>query len=78
MTVYSVPVVQYIAKGTSTGTGADQTLASGLSAAPDIVSVVPFSSDASVHVWAHDDTGSFNVHAQMSDGKGFNWTVIIF
>ena len=57
--------------GSSTGTGAEQTIAHGLIAAPSKVVIVPTVTDGLVvKVWA--DTA--NIYPTVTSGKAFNWS----
>jgi hypothetical protein len=57
--------------GSSTGTGAEQTIAHGLGVTPTAVIVTPTATGATVtNVWA-DAT---NIHVTVTDDIGFNWS----
>lgn len=56
--------------GTSTGTGAEQTIAHGLVGVPDRVNFVPTVTGATVSGWWADAT---NIYVTVTSGKTYNW-----
>jgi len=61
-------------RGTGTGNGAEQTIAHGLSAQPNMVSVVPDVTGATVSgVWA-DAT---NIYCTVTNLKAYHWSAKI-
>jgi hypothetical protein len=59
--------------GTSTGTGAAQTIAHGLAAKPTMVSIVPDATGTSVSVYA-DAT---NIYPTVTNAKTYSWSVML-
>ncbi len=60
--------------GTSEGTGSNQQIAHGLGASPNMVSIVPTASGASVTGLYVDST---NINVTVTNGKGFNWSAAV-
>lgn len=58
-------------RGSSTGTGSEQTIAHGLVAAPSKVVIVPTETGATVSATWADAT---NIYATVTTGKAFNWS----
>lgn len=63
-----------ISTGTSEGTGADQTIAHGLGASPNLVSIVPTASGTSVTGLYVDST---NIHVTVTSGKAYGWVAAV-
>jgi len=63
-----------ISAGTSEGTGADQSIAHGLGASPNLVSIVPTASGTSVTALYVDST---NIHVTVTSGKAFCWMAAV-
>lgn len=63
-----------IATGTSTGTGSSQTIAHGLGATPNLVSIVPTATGASVTGLYADST---NVYLTVTNGKGYSYVFMV-
>jgi hypothetical protein len=57
--------------GSSTGTGAEQTIAHGLYAAPHKVDIVPTVTDGLIIKWWADAT---NIYVTVTSGKAYNWS----
>ena len=68
-------LVVAVAKGTSTGTGAAQTIAHGLSSTPSLVSVVPAATGVSVTNLYADDT---NLYLTVTVDKSYSWSAMVF
>ena len=67
-------LVVEVAKGTSTGTGASQTIAHGLSSAPNMVSVVPAATGVSVTNLYADGT---NIYLTVTTDKVYSWSAMV-
>ena len=74
MTVYNLMPVTAYGKGTSTGTGAGQTIAHGLGGVPNLVSIVPTASNAAVTGLYADST---NIYLTVTNGKAYGWVAAI-
>lgn len=61
-------------KGTSTGTGSSQTIAHGLAATPNLVSIVPTATGASVTGLYVDGT---NIYVTVTNGKAYGWSAMV-
>ena len=71
----STCLIGSVAKGTSTGTGASQTIAHGLSSTPNLVSVVPSETGVSVTNLYADDT---NLYLTVTVDKSYSWSAMVF
>ena len=60
--------------GSSTGTGAEQTIAHGLVAAPNKVVITPTVAGTTVAGWWADDA---NIYVTVTNGKTYNWSAEI-
>jgi len=67
-------LVLAVAKGTSTGTGAAQTIAHGLSSTPNVISIVPTASGASVTGLYVDST---NIYLTVTADKTYAWVAMV-
>ena len=67
-------LVVAVGKGTSTGTGASQTIAHGLSSIPNVISIVPTESSAVVTGLYVDNT---NLYLTVTDGKDYAWVAMV-
>jgi len=65
-----------VSTGSSTGTGGQQTIAHGLGAKPNLVSVTPDVTDASASVkgLGKDNT---NIYVTVTSGKAFDWVAMV-
>ena len=75
MTVYSVPAYLAFNRGTSTGTGSQQTIAHGLvvngsGVQPKRVRIFPTATDAIISQVAPD---TINIYPTVTNGKTFLW-----
>lgn len=70
----SGPIVGKVAKGTSEGTGSSQTIAHGLGAAPNMVSIVPTAASTSVTGLYVDAT---NIYVTVTSGKAYGWSAMV-
>ena len=67
-------LVSSVAKGTSTGTGASQTIAHGLGSAPNVVSIVPDATGTAVTNLYKDDT---NIYLTVTVDKTYSWVAMV-
>jgi hypothetical protein len=77
MAVYSVKAYAGYNRGTSTGTGSEQTIAHGLGATPNRVKVWPTadSSGTVIAFGTHTDT---NILLTVTAGKDYMWEAEVF
>ena len=78
MAVYKVPAYADYNRGTSTGTGSQQTIAHGLSAKPTTVKIYPTEDPAGTTiVWGIPAADATNIYATVTSGKGYTWEAIL-
>ena len=74
MAVYKVPAYADYARGTSSGTGSEQTIAHGLSAKPTVVKVYPTEDPAGTAIsWGTPSADATNIYVTVTNGKGYIW-----
>ena len=78
MAVYKVPAYADYARGSSTGTGSEQTIAHGLSAKPTVVKVYPTEDPAGTVIsWGSPAADATNIYPIVTSGKDFVWEAIV-
>ncbi len=78
MAVYKVPAYADYARGTSTGTGSEQTIAHGLSAKPTVVKIYPTEDPAGTTIsWNATPADATNFYVTVTSGKDYTWEAIL-
>ena len=78
MAVYKVPAYVDYAKGTSSGTGSEQTIAHGLSAKPSVIKIYPTEDPAgTVIAWNATPADSTNFYVTVTNGRDYTWEAIL-
>jgi len=78
MAVYKVPAYADYNKGTSTGTGSEQTIAHGLSAKPTVVKIYPTEDPAGTAIaWNATPADATNFYVTVTSGKDYTWEAIL-
>ena len=78
MAVYKVPAYADYARGTSSGTGSEQTIAHGLSAKPTAVKIYPTEDPAgTVIAWGSPSADTTNIYPIVTSGKDYTWEAIL-
>ena len=78
MAVYKIPAYADYAKGTSTGTGGQQTIAHGLSAKPTVVKIYPTEDPAGTAItWGSPAADATNIYLTVTSGKDYTWEAIL-
>ena len=75
MATYSLMPVAAYGKGTSTGTGTQQTIAHGCGGKPDLISITPDVTDGSCSVIGVGKDAT-NIYCTVTSGKDYGWVAI--